>query len=439
MLGAALLRVFLALTTPPLFAADEAGHLLYIHEIAIHHVLPTQTLDGIWANNNGTEDFYHMPIYYLLLAPLYRLLWPAHIALYALRFTSVGLGLVTIVLIRGVVRDHFSEHAWVPELSAFFAAFLPVFVAVTSAVNIDALALLLMVVVLQLVARLLRDGVNASRIVLLSLVLVVAIYVKVSILGLFPVFAIAVFLVPASRPWTRLLMLVPPAASLLAVLPWLLLRNQRAYGSLLALDMHWQVLVGPLWFRVFGQTLYMCQTFWFGLGRTTEILNPLWIAIPLSGMLYIFGRRTSVFWRSLPGAQRAVLFILLVPFVTGYAQSIDYGVRWGYSQGRYLLPGLTGLSLIFGLGIVQAADLHSMRRRAQATAIFTTAAWLLFLGIMVLPGFSRVKMVRAVGGATAQKAFETGDLDTWVLRRAAPIRAEDGCASVTHSPYSRHC
>ena len=436
---AAALRLLLVFFTPALFAPDEAGHLLYIHEIAIHHVLPVQTLDGIWANNNGAEDFYHTPLYYLLLSPIYRLFWPAHAVLYVLRLTSVAFGLTTVVLIRSIVREHFPDSPWAAELAALFAAFQPVFVAVTSSVNNDALSLLLMVLVLQHLARLVRDGTSLSRLLLLSTLLSVAVYVKVSALVLFPAFLVAGVLVPARRTSDRALVLLPAACALGAILPWWVVRNQHAYGSLLALDMNWAVPTGPLYLRIIHETLWTAITFWFALGRRNEIINAPWIVILLSAVLYIVSRRLSTRWQFMSRSQRGALLLALVPLLLGFAQSLEYAINLGFSQGRYLLPGLTALSLIFGLGFAHADDPQQPPRRALAAGAVTTALWLLFLATIVAPGFAAVHVDHSVGGQTSQPAFHTGDLDTWVIHRTAATRAEDACFRTTQSRFSRRC
>jgi len=435
-----LLRFSLAVITPPLFAADEAGHLLYIHEIAINHVLPVQSHDGIWANSNGVEDFYHTPLYYVLMSPIYRLLWPSHLALYAIRMASVGFGLISVLLIRQMVREHFPESPWAAEIAALFAAFQPAFVAVTSAVNNDSLSLLMMVLVLRELGRLSSRGFNARRLGWLCGLFAIALYVKVSALALLPAFLVAALFLPFPSSWRhRLLAVVPAAVGLFAVLPWLVLRNQREYGSLLALDMHWQVLIGPLWVRIATESFYMAQTFWFGLGRTTEILNPLWMTIPLSAVLLVCARRVSWRWRSYNGAQRSILAVSLMPLLAGFAQSLEYGVNWGYSQGRYLLPGLTFLSIVFGIGLTGSTNVVRIRKRATGLLVTATASWLIFAGLSVIPGFARVRIDRSVGGLLKQTPYHAGDLDVWVMRRTAPLRAEDACQSATHSPFSRPC
>ncbi|MHB8507586.1 MAG: hypothetical protein ACYDGR_02920, partial [Candidatus Dormibacteria bacterium] len=132
------LRAYIAVTTPPLFLPDEAGHLLYIHEIARHGFLPSQSLDGIWANNNGAEDFYHPPLYYLLVSPVYGLFWPHVTALYALRFVNIIFGVGLLVVVYRIIALLFPDRPGSAPNGLLFVACLPSVVLSAAGVKKDA-------------------------------------------------------------------------------------------------------------------------------------------------------------------------------------------------------------------------------------------------------------------------------------------------------------
>ena len=436
---AAVLRVTLALLTPPLFAADEAGHLLYIHQVAVGHHLPIQTLDGRWANANGAEDFYHPPLYYLLVAPLYAVIFPSHLALYAVRFVDVILGLALVVVVHSFTRRHFGDLRWAAPVAALLVAVLPTMVGVSSSVNNDALSpLLITMVTAELCRPLVTGRVRVRELALVSLLFGAALYTKNSALVLVPALLLwgPVVFREDRRRWP--MGLVPAVAGLLCIVPWWLLRNQPAYGSLLAVDLNWGLRGGPLLTRLVATLLYMNQTFWTALGRSVEIALPYWTGGLFTLVLYAAARHLIRNRRRLTDVQRRVLLLVLVPLPVAFLQAIYYGVTWGFGQGRYLYPAVLGIAVVLAVGFTQRVSVRQRRARlALVSAV--VPFWTFFLLGVLLPGYASVSVESTVGSLSGVPPFRTGDLDAWVFHRTAPLRAEDSCRSMTHSPLSPAC
>ena len=434
--GAAL-RLTLAFLTPPLYAPDEAGHLLYVHEIAMHWSFPVQSLDGRWSNFNGANEFYQPPLYYLLAALPYRLLhafglWP----LFAVRLWNVGLGLAMVWVVYQIGRQVFAERPAIPLTATALTALIPTVAADSATVNNDPLVVLLVgLASFSLLRSLTASEVTRRTVLEVALFTAAALYTKTSAIVILPAIVAWAALrhrrrLPALSP--AVLMIALPIA---AVLPWWLGRNLPAYHDLLGVQIGWEQFATPPLTVVRQTAIYLGWTFWTAFGRTYDI-QPLLLGMVLClfGMLAVIrlaagvaidfasGRRERP--RSgmpaLTGLQLEAASILGVEFLVALAGSIGYSVQFGFTEGRYLYPALPAITLAI------AAGLAGLRARPTSLRVPIAVAWTMavlaftLFAVTVLPAYRQVVADASLGGPMLPR--HTGDYQTWVSQRTAPIR-----------------
>ncbi len=233
------LSFFFALTAAliaivPLGASpDEAAHWQYVEHIAQTGRLPV--FQGAAPPAPGYE-FHQPPLYYLLCAPLWKILG-AGVQNYACRAVSMLCGLGTIALIWSAARLLFPQKPRVAPLAALFAALFPLHQAVSAGSNNDGLAGLLAAAIFFLIARMNLHGAARRDAWQFGLVAGLAILTKNTLLVL--VFTGFIALVFATKKPNASVSLFPALGTALAIAlliggPWLA-RNQILYGDPLAL------------------------------------------------------------------------------------------------------------------------------------------------------------------------------------------------------------
>ena len=98
-------------------------------------------------------EAYQPPLYYLAAAPVY---WLSQGSLLALRLFGVGVGAFVIILLYLCVELVFANKPLLTVGAAAFAAFLPMQMAMSAAVNNDSLAQLLLLGAMLLLLRWMR-------------------------------------------------------------------------------------------------------------------------------------------------------------------------------------------------------------------------------------------------------------------------------------------
>lgn len=205
------LAVLYAVNVPAWQAPDEPAHYNYIAEVATNGRLPVLRMgdyDGAYIQRLTTERFppeltvaplryeaHQPPLYYLLGAVVYRLTGGS---LLALRLLSVALGAALVALIYALARLILPGRPEVALAAAGFAAFLPMHVATSAAVNNDALAEVLLAATLLLSVRYVRlslvgprpptrrDALAIGLLLGLALITKVSAYVAIPVVLLLP-------------------------------------------------------------------------------------------------------------------------------------------------------------------------------------------------------------------------------------------------------------
>ncbi len=149
-----LLTAALIAAVPLGAAPDEAAHWQYVEHIAQTQTLPV--FRAASANEPGYE-FHQPPLYYLICAPLWKLLG-AGVQNYACRVVSLLCGLGTIALIWSAARLVFPSNWRIAGAAAGIAALLPLHQGVGASSGNDALAGMICASLFFLIARCIVNG-----------------------------------------------------------------------------------------------------------------------------------------------------------------------------------------------------------------------------------------------------------------------------------------
>lgn len=414
-----------ATLTPAWQAPDEPAHYNYIRQIAENGELPVleeEDYDHAYLRRLVDQGFprdlpiatiqyedHQPPLYYLTAAIVYRL---SGGSLIVLRLVNLlfGAGLVILtILVAQIIRPEWKH---LPVATSAFVAFLPQHTAMMSAVNNDALAELLVALVLWLSLVLVRQSSRQRKYpVFTGICLGLAMLTKPTAYYAIPVCAFAVWLRfriarrSEEKVWKSLaptLLVFGPAITI--VLPWWI-RNIFVYGwpDILGLLRHSEVVLGQPrtadWISEYGSAawleriaVYTFRSFWGQFG---------WMGVAMDfrvyvGLLFFCGIAllgNSIDWRNKKPLQRTkdkldsdsmLLLVLLATTVVGY---LIYNLFFVQHQGRYLYPALIPIAIFFSRGF--HAALQPAKGR-HVTFVLTIVTSLLFgFGLLMgdVPGW----------------------------------------------------
>ncbi|RUA17946.1 MAG: hypothetical protein DSY55_01155 [Clostridia bacterium] len=427
-----------ALLTPLWQAPDEPAHFNNIAFIAQKGRLPVLQAgdyDQAYLEKLKTERFpsqlsiepvryerHQPPLYYLLMAPALTALRGAGLSVQvrALRLLNILIGVLTLWFIWLAARRFFAGRSRAALLATGFAAFLPMHIAMTSSINNDALAeLLITAVMFRLLGALHSRAVTPAQWALTGLLVGLGFLAKFQAYILI-LLAGAVWLwrmrqdMRAQRltasAWIGGAALTLPA--LLLGLPWWL-RNLRVYGfpDFFGLDRHNAVVVGQPrtadWITSQGWSAYLdrfvtftFRSFWGVFGwmgvfmdaRIYLVLTLLSLLI-LTGLLWLlYHRRRDI---ALSAFQKQALGLLLLHLALVITAYLWYNLDFVQHQGRYLFPALLPISIFAAAGLLAVFSSAGSRWGAGAA--------LLFLGYWLTSG------------------LVTGYLDKWALLLSAAV------------------
>ncbi len=393
-----------AICTPPWQTPDEPAHYNYIRALAEERRLPVieeGDYDQEYLARLTSQKFppelsiaplryedHQPPLYYLLAVPFY-LLFGGN--LIPLRLLSVALGLLLLTVIHRLMRDLFPDHPFRALTVVALVALLPQHVAMTAAVNNDALAELVLATALWLAVR------PNSRPWPLGAVVGLALLTKTTAYVALPVALLALWWdgakMDARRAAARIGRML--LAALLLAGPWLI-RNATVYGwaDPLGLARHnavvvgqprtaeWLVQYGPLGLAAqFLRTTF--QSFWGQFGWMGVPMHPpvylaLGVLSALLGVGFLAGwldrRRPPL----TPLQRRGALLLTLSATLTVLSY-LWYNLTFVQHQGRYLFPALVPLALAGALGLEWWADRRAgvLLMGLGLTGISLAIAWTL--------------------------------------------------------------
>ncbi len=444
----ALLGVLYAFASPVFEKPDELWHFAYIKLLADGRGFPTPPV--VISDDTPAQEITQPPLYYLMAAPIVRVLvpdttdffgllhrnpavgtsldnndnknmfihtareaFPFHgtvLAIYILRVFSLVFGGLAIWFTYQMSLAIWPQRSSTALLAAAIVAFTPQFVFVTSAVSNDGLSAATGALVLWLTARLLRRGLTRRRALVLGSALGMAALSKASELGLIPI-VVFVVLIAAHAPDGRSLRWRDRiGASVWTLLPVLLIagawyvRTYALYGDVLGTSIHEQL---P-WARPqpisFGEAMLQLPTiirsYWLAYGWGTigppqviySALNLL-AAIGLIGAVYtlytvIVNRDRIVGWCLLAlGGWLAVMVVALISWNQILLSPL----------GRLALPAIAAIGVLIAMGWTAIGSRWLSDRRlnflkkfpwASATSIGLFGLVLSAIPIVLLPAYA---------------------------------------------------
>lgn len=446
----ALLRgVIYASVIPPWQAPDEFRHFEYARLIAEHkrpvtsadlspqleeEIIASLSKFDYWRFGYSTFPFdpsnpprrfaefvapvvahsiYQPPLYYLLGASVIFPLLGEDVALqmYALRFASLLLGTLTVIIAFLAAGEIFPDDIFLKVAIPAFIALLPMHAFIAASVNSEVLAEFVTSLLFLLLVRALIKGWSWPEITLVPVLAIFAWYTKRTALVVFPLVLATLPLWWASRRQKverRWLLGIPGGlAAAIAVLiiaaaslrPLLTRLSPQAIGYLVwPEDIFAFILdrgrLSPEALGLYGEFLRtLLESFWARFGWMNVRLGDGWylsIAIfcllSLAGLV-LFG--VKVFWgrNKLSPSQVAALLLLLLGVllqlgivVVGQLSIRETIVPGTLPQGRYLFPVIVPIATLFMLGL---RELVSPRHR-QRLLMASLAGFLLLDGVSVL-------------------------------------------------------
>ncbi len=448
-----------AVVTPAWQAPDEPAHYNYVRSLAEDGRLPvlrpgdypaayleqikSARFPPAMSIDSIRYESWQPPLYYTLAMPIY---WLAGGTLIPLRFLSVILGAGLVVAAYAAALTVYPGDTRLALGTAAFVAFVPMHLTMTASVNNDALADLLLALVML---RLMRWTRGANRhpydLAIAGLLLGLGLITKATVYAVAIPSALIALLLDERRAATlarRALAIFGPA--LLLALPWYA-RNVALYGwpDLLGKLNHDAIVVGQLrtadYLAQVGWAAYLSDfattsfhSFWGQFG---------WMAVPMDGRTYLaLGLFSALATAGLAIAARGLLLsapslrterIVAFPFgemgrdkvawlaglwviFTLLFIYLYYNLSFVQFQGRYLFPALVPIGLFATLGLREILSRQWAWFGAGMCGI--AAAWIGLSGALN-GGLDKWGLLIAGGGAIALAArrWLPARCDDWVL------------------------
>lgn len=402
------LGVMYAVRTPRWQAPDEPAHFNYVRTLAETGAFPVlqqgdydqQYLEKIKAAKFPPElaidsiryESHQPPLYYALAAPFYLAARAAGLdPVVVLRLLNVALALALSVMAYWIFRAVFPAQPLLRLAAVGLMATLPMHIAMSAAVNNDALAELVLAVILLLAARRLYGKLHWRRYVLLGgLAYALALLTKTTIyssgalliVGELGAQQIAAARQGASvRRWATLALrpqallkagrtIVPLfGLALLISLPWFV-RNAMTYGvtDLFGWTRHDAVVAGQpttaAWIARYGVRTVLFdffaisfKSFWAQFGWMGVLVNDR--IYVLLGVLTLTAALGVALWlarllrspRAFPSEARWMWLLLGILVLLAAGAHVYYNLKYVQPQGRYLFPGLIGIAAFGAAGL----------------------------------------------------------------------------------------
>lgn len=400
-----LLHCFIAFvfSSGPVFeAADEIEHYQYVRALVKEKALPDPTK----RSPEGTPAQYHQaPLYYLFLSPILIVIHdddfstalntnpffgyafnipstdnkngylhprsqlspfredgsPTARAVYLMRGISILLGGISVWLFSKATRQLWSDQPAWRLLSLSFFAFHPQVVYTFGTVSNDPLLILMTVASFWLLIRQYRVGPSLQTAIALGIALGGALLTKSSAGVL--AFPVGLLLILDKRTWRYIPVTL---AMTIAVAGWWYIRNWVLYddptgvNAMLktwpseAVDPSFSTLRGAL-----SRAPYGYETFWARIHSGRIVLHEAFyttfdvVVLLLALALAIWWLRTVIQHRTIVLDTWPMLAALAFAIIWIPALVWGASVAWSGNQGRYLLPGVAGWSVVATVAIGQ--------------------------------------------------------------------------------------
>ncbi len=382
--GFAGLAVIYSVVNPIFESPDERLHFQYVRALIDQRALPVQS-------PNEPTEFHQPPLYYVLGALIVAPLpaepvalhvnsfwntqpgpplndnknlylhtqaedWPYRggvLTVHVLRLLSIALGVATLIIAYGVLREVFDRQPGLRLGALAVMAFNPQFIFISASVNNDNLAILLGVAMIAWSVRVVRGGVNARRVIVGGVLIGATALSKLSSVPLAAVMILAILL--SSSSWvTRAKAGVGLGIIALALSGWWFARNVQLYGDLTGISVMLQawgspppaITINDVW----PQTFEVWRSYWgqFGYGQITLDEALYWllavlVVVSLIGL--VIGRRRALIDRRTAWTLAAAWLVSLAAAMAFAAQNPS-GLH-----GRFLLPASIVLAVAISAGL----------------------------------------------------------------------------------------
>ncbi len=405
-----------AASTPAWQVPDEPAHYNYVRALAEGRewpIIETGDYDQAYLSRLTAEKFppqlsidaveyedHQPPLYYALATPVY-LLFDGE--LLPLRLLSVLFGAALLTVAYGTVRAIFPARSDLALMTAAFVAFIPQHMAMTSGVENDALAELVMGS--ALLALVIYVGGERARPWQIGLLLAAALLTKMTIYAILGVGVIAVTVRwrQERRAWQwaagQMAWMFVPALLLSA--PWFA-RNGLVYGwaDLTGGARHNQVVVGQMrsseylalhgWDGLLSRMIrWTFQSFWGQFGWMGVVLpTRIYLALALLSAALLAGFLWWLLDKRRPRLnepQRAASILLLASGIFVLLEYLGYNLTFLQHQGRYLFPALIPIGAAAALGLRKLVDI--LPKRARLWTLFAFFAGLAAFDVYCLYRF----------------------------------------------------
>lgn len=387
---------------PPWGLIDEQQHMHYIQHLAEYKAIPIvgqtflseEIINSIFQTRRheafhwptptsqdpqkiGLEghsyEGYQPPLFYILFVPLYTIL-PDDILtkVYGLRWGVVGLSLLTVWFTYRTAIELLPQHPLLPLAICLLLILIPERTMSVSRVNNDVLLEVIATAFVWVSTRSILRGLSIRRAQLLGLFLGFGILVKSSMIvtGIFLPF---VFWINRRNPYLRLYLLWTCGVATVLILP-LIVRNWWLYGDLTGFSSFSVIsnfnapeLTGDVLISGFLDIFRHFWVVWWSGGQVTKnpLLNGLYLVLALISAMGL-AKITNYMRHNCrqKGIDKIIQVVLM--YMTGiaaYAIAIltsYFTGRIPIIQGRFLLPVVAPIVILFGWGIWQSRHRKSI-------------------------------------------------------------------------------
>ncbi len=413
---------------PPFEAPDEQFHLQYINFVSKYNTLPNQYEDLTNPERHVGEGHQH-PLYYIVTGFFnYFLNTDSHvrfnlivnkkhdwkkviegklpvfnhindgvfldredkILFYCIRFFSILFSLLNLLFIIKIARLFFKESEYV-FLTCFFVASLPQFIFISSVINNDNLANLLSTICIFLILKDSKNSNTKASYVYLGLLIGLGILTKKTLLYLVPVFLIIEsikFITNSNDRKQTIINSLITIIFILLVSSWYFIRNKLIYGDFLATQMEFETLKGLIneksLFSIYFITPFVpsfVRSFIGALGWMNLIL-PLYVYVfyILIFLLSLLGFIKNGI-ESLKSNKKLIYSILLT--LGCLVGIIYYNLTYNQSQGRFIFPVISVISVLFTIGLQKLIDSLKLSKWKN-TLVLTLVLFFIIVDIITI-------------------------------------------------------
>ena len=414
-----LMGALYAWQTPPWQTPDEPAHFNYVQYVAQHNRLPLlqagdyphEYLERIKAARFPPDmsiaplryESHQPPLYYVLAAFVYRATagLSFDLQLLVLRLFSLLLGAATLWVTYRALRESFPDPPSVALAATAFVATVPMHLAITAAINNDALAGLLLALLLWQAVRVMHKGPDRRSALAMGVLLGLVLLTKSTIYLVAggTVLCTAWLGQPsaAARPRLRArvsYLAVVVALALIIALPFFV-RNVHLYGGLdiLGWQRHDSIVAGQLrtvdliaqtgWASFARRLVFTTfRSFWAQFGWMGVLVDQriylalaLWSALLAAG-LGIFLLRLRRQGPRISPVQSRILLLLALVTALSLLTYLGYNLKFVQHQGRYLFSALVPLGLAASFGLHELLRPRTARPLAAVLLLATVALFI---------------------------------------------------------------